>query len=299
MFRLTILLMRPLPLRFAYRVAGWVALACYSTVFPRHRRALRENLGRVMPDADGATIEQVARRSFRQFGKYVVDFIHYPVMAPGEVKRRLRFDQWDELREVGASPRGSIIVTLHYGTWDLGGAALAALGHKINVIAETFRYAPMNELVQGSRARLGMRVIGHERAGAQALRALRRGEMLAMLIDVTDEVSGGIRVDFFGAPALVSSAPARVALRTGAWVVPSIVVRGPDDDLDIRPFIDTSLRDYAPTGDEDRDVRDLTALILRSLEARIRERPDQWFVFQPMWDAPPCASAAKVSGRPA
>jgi KDO2-lipid IV(A) lauroyltransferase len=283
-FRLTILLMRPLPLRLAYHVAGAVALLCYLTIFPRHRRALNRNLARVLQSTDSRYVDAVARRSFRNFGKYVVDFIHYPAMTHAEVKRRLRFEQFDELAEAANSGRGTLIVTLHYGNWDLGGAALASLGYPISVVAENFHYAPMNELVQGSRARLGMNVIQRERAGANVLRTLRRGELLAMLIDVADGEGGAIRADFFGAPALVSSAPARIALHTGAWVVPSIVLRGPDDDLEIRPYIDTSLRDYAPTGDDATDVCALTALILRSLETRIRQHPDQWFIFQPLWD---------------
>lgn len=284
MFRLTILLMRPLPLRLAYRVAAWVSLGCYLFLFPRHRRALKQNLRHVLPQAEDRTIETLARRSFRQFGKYVIDFIRYPLITPDEVKRRLRFEQWRELDEVGKSGRGAIIVTLHYGTWDLGAAALAAVGHKVNAVAQTFRYPPMNELVQGSRARLGMRVLGSDRVGVQALKALRRGDMLAMLIDAADEATG-VRVDFLGAPALVSSAPARIALRTGAWVVPAVVVRGPDDDRDIRPFIDTSLRDYTPTGDESRDVLELTSLIMRSLERHVRALPEQWFIFHPLWRA--------------
>jgi KDO2-lipid IV(A) lauroyltransferase len=283
MFRLTILVMRPLPLRLAYRVAAGVAVICAVTVFRRQRRALRSNLARVLPSSDAGSVDAVARQSFRNFGKFVVDFIHYPVMTREEVKGRLRFDQFDDLNMIAASGRGAIIVTLHFGTWDLGGAALAALDYKINAVAEVFPYPPMDRLVRGSRERLGMRVIGRDRAGSGALRALRRGELLAMLIDVTDETSGSIEVDFFGAPARVATAPARLALRTGAWAVPSIVVRGPDDDLIIRPYIDASLGNYRPSGNEDRDVRELTSLIMASLERHIRAYPDQWFMFQPLW----------------
>ena len=290
-FRLTILLMRPLPLRLAYRVAGAVAVLCYLTIFRRHRRALNGNLARVLQSTDSRYIDAVARHSFRNFGKYVVDFIHYPAMTPDEVKRRLRFDQFDELAEVANSGRGALIVTLHYGNWDFGAAALASLGHSISVVAESFTYAPMNDLVQGSRARLGMKIIQREHAGSGALRAIRRAEWLGMLIDVTDGGEGALRTEFFGAPALVSSAPARIALHTGAWVVPAVVLRGPDDDLEIRPYIDTSLRDYAPTGDGAVDVRTLTALILRSLEERIRQHPEQWFIFQPLWDDAPVAAS--------
>jgi KDO2-lipid IV(A) lauroyltransferase len=300
MFRLTILLMRPLPLRAAYRIAGAVAVACYIAVFRRQRRALNENLARVLRTSDPGVLDRMARRSFRQFGKFVIDFIHYPVMTQEEVRRRLRFEQFDELAAVAHAPGGALIVTLHYGTWDLGAAALAALGYRINAIADTFRYPPMDRLIRSSRERLGMRVIGRERAAPGALRALRRGEMLAMLIDIADEARDGIRVEFFGAPALVSSAPARIALRAGAWVVPAVVARGTRDDLEIRPVLDLSLRDFAASGDDARDVRELTSRIMRSLQGLVEEQPDQWFIFQRLWGAPPAGAHAALSPeRPA
>ncbi len=292
LFRLTILLMRPLPLRAGYWIAGHVAVVCYSLGFPRHRKALRANLARVLRDERSPHIETLARRSFRNFRKYVIDFIHYPAMTQDEVRGRLRFDQFDELNEAARSGRGVLIVTLHFGNWDLGAAALAAHGYPVHAIAETFSYAPMDALVQGSRARLGMHVIGRGRVGPAVFRALRRGEILAMLIDIAEEGAGSIDAEFFGAPAAVSSAPARLALRTGAWVVPAIVLRGPSDDLHIRPTIDTSLRDFTPTGDEAADVRRLTCLILASLEKPIAAHPEQWFIFQPLWRGEPVATRA-------
>jgi KDO2-lipid IV(A) lauroyltransferase len=296
LFRLTILLTRPLPLRAGYWVGERVALLCYWVIFPRHRKALNANLAHVLQSDDARFVDSVARRTFRNFGKYVIDFIHFPVMTRDEVRGRLRFDQWEEVNAAAQSGRGIIIATIHFGNWDLGAAALAAYGFPVNAIAETFRYGPMNDLVQGSRSKLGMKVMGHDRLGPTLFRVLRRGEMLAMLVDVaSDDVA--IRVDFFGAPAMVSSAPARIALRTNAWVVPSVVLRGPDDDLDIRPIIDLSLRDFAPSGDEACDVAELTRLIMASMEPVIRQYPDQWFIFRRMWDpaVPVAASSAKLA----
>lgn len=285
LFRLAILLTRPLPLRVGYWFSEWIALICYWVIFPRHRKALNANLAHLLRIDDPRAVDALARRTFRNFGKYVVDFIHFPLLTRAEVVDRLRFDDWDELNEAAQSGRGILLATMHFGNWDMGAAALAAYGYKVNAIAETFPYEPMNELVQGSRRKLGMNVIGRERIGSQIFRALQRGEMLAMLMDVAEE-DFGIRVEFFGAPAFVSSAPARIALRTNAWVVPAVVLRGPKDDRLMTPIIDIGLRDYAPTGDTERDVRELTRLILRSLEGVLRAHPDQWFIFRRMWQQP-------------
>ncbi len=296
-FRLSILLTRPLPLRVGYWFGERVALICYWVIFPRQRKALNANLARVLQSDDRTYIDSIARRSFRNFGKYVIDFVHFPSITRGEVLRRLRFDDWEALDEAANSGRGVIIATIHFGNWDLGAAALAANGYAINAIAETFPYEPMNDLVQGSRSKLGMTVLSREHLGPTLFRLLRRGEMLATLVDVaSDEFA--VTVDFFGAPAHVSSAAARIALRTNAWVVPAVVIRGPENDLDIRPLIDTSLRDFTPTGDETADVHALTTSIMRSMERTIRMYPDQWFIFRPIWAAAQPRVAATVAPRP-
>ncbi len=285
LFRLTILLTRPLPLRLGYRVAAVVAEICYH-FFHRQRRALNENLAWVLGSSDRRQVDAVARRAFRNFGKFVIDFIHFPVMSRQEVRRRLVFSPWTELDEVVGTGRGVLIVTMHFGIWDLGAAALAAYDYPINAIADSYGYQKMDDLVHGSRGKLGMKVIPMDRVGPGVFRALRRGEILALLIDVPapDQT---ITVDFLGAPAEVSSVPARIALRTGARVVPAMVLRGPQDDTLIRPILDVRAARYEPTGDEERDVHSLTELIMRAFEPFIREHPEQWFIFRRMWPQAP------------
>ena len=285
LFRLTILLTRPLPLRLGYRVAAIVAEICYH-FFHRQRRALNENLAWVLGSDDQREVDAVARQAFRNFGKFVIDFIHFPAMSRDEVRRRLVFSQWIELDEVMESGRGMLIVTMHFGSWDLGAAAFAAYDYPINAIADNYGYEKMNELVHGSREKIGMKIIQMDRVGPNVFRALKRGEILALLIDVPAP-DQAITVDFLGAPAEVSSVPARIALRTGARVVPAMVLRGPQDDTLIRPVLDVRTARYEASGDEERDVHALTQLMMQSFETLIREHPEQWFIFRRMWPQMP------------
>jgi lauroyl/myristoyl acyltransferase len=71
----------------------------------------------------------VARQAFRNFGKFVIDFVRFPVITREEVRRRLVFHQWVELDEVMASKRGMIIVTMHYGAF-VGAASLATYDYR-------------------------------------------------------------------------------------------------------------------------------------------------------------------------
>jgi lauroyl/myristoyl acyltransferase len=106
LFRLTILLMRPFPLRAGYKIASFGASICYY-FFRRQRRALNENLARVLNSDDKAYVDSVARQTFRNFGRYVVDFIHFPVITREEIRQRLAFDQWDDLEQLATLRAGS------------------------------------------------------------------------------------------------------------------------------------------------------------------------------------------------
>ena len=281
-FRLIIFLGRLVPTRVGYVVAPIIADVCY--IFYRGgRRGLYENLGRVLGTSDRRVLGRVARRSLRNFSKYVVDFIHFYVMTPEDIRRRIIFNDFERLNAAVAEGRGIIFVTLHFGNWDMGAAGLAAYGYPVDAIAETFELPRMNELVQGYRRQLGVNIIPMERIGPGVLRALRRGHILALLIDVPAP-GPSVAVDFFGARAEVPAGPARLALRTGARVIPAVLAREPGRDEIIRPILDFDLH-FEPTGDEERDVRELTQQIMSSLERFIRQYPDQWFMFRPMWPA--------------
>jgi lauroyl/myristoyl acyltransferase len=282
-FRLIILLGRPFPPRVGYFCARIIADICY-VFFRQERRALKDALARVLNTDDDREISLACRRSFRNFGKYVVDFIHFLDATPEEVRSRIVFEDLKRIDQVMAEKRGVIFITLHFGNWDMGAAGLAAYGYPVNVIAETFPYPRMNALVQGSRRHLGMKVVPIQKVGPGIIRALKRGEILALLIDVP-EPGGTVSVDFFGAPIEVPAGPARIALRTGARAMPAVLLRVRGEEEKIRPLVDFDLK-YEKTGDEEEDVRRLTQQIMSSLERLIRHDPDQWFIFHPLWNRP-------------
>ncbi len=281
LFRLTILLTSPLPLWLGYRIAAAVAHVCYYP-FSRQRRGLNQNMAVALNSDDEAEVDAMAHRAFRNFGKFVIDFIHFPAMTRQEVHQRLVFSQWTELDEAVGSGRGIIMPTLHFGSWDLGAAALAAYDYPINAIADTFSDDRLDELVHSSRRNLGMNVIRRDQIGPSVYHKIKRGEVLAILIDVQPP-GQTVRVDFLGRPATVSAIPARMALSTGARVVPSLAFRGPERDTLIRPVIDIHGTRYEPTGNMDQDVVALTQLIMESFERMMHAHPEQWLLFHPLW----------------
>lgn len=270
-----------LPLRAGYALAtaiGYVGFA----VWPRGRKAMLENYARVLPGAPRARRRAIARRSLINYCRYLVDFARFPKADAAGVLAAVRGEaQFERLAREMTGGRGVVVVCMHFGNWDIGAGATAARGFRLSVVAETFADERLDALVVGARERLGMRVLKLESAGPSLLRGLKKGEVLALLIDRPLD-GEGVRVPFFGREIEVPAGPARLALRTGAKVLPTAFPR-----IDPRrPEVDT-LCDWDVelpcSGNLEDDVRTLTAQIVAAHERFIREHPDQWYMFRRMW----------------
>jgi KDO2-lipid IV(A) lauroyltransferase len=277
-FRAIVGVGRWLPTRLCYAIAEPIARVCY-VFFRGHRRSIVENLTRVLADRDRA--RAAGRRVFPHFSKYVIDFFQVPARGSQHLMRRVDYGDWERLDALVREGRGVIFVTVHLGQFEAGIASVAGKGYPVSVVADTFAHAPMNDLVQGLRRNLGLRVIPGETAALGAVRALRRGEVLGLLLDVVPP-GQEVEVDFFGAKAVVSALPARLALMTGARIVTAVAPRDPVRTERLVPEIDYDIA-YAPTEDRDDDVAALTQRLAASIEGFVHRYPDQWFAFRPVW----------------
>ena len=283
LLRLGALLTRLVPLRLAY-LLGAGALDLAWLAWPGGRRRCIANMRIVLGEGTPeAAVRRTARRSFRQYGRYLVDFLRFPNMTPGEVQDSVTLEPGSSLLQTLETTRqGIIYISLHFGNWDLAGAWLARF-RPVHVIAETFEPPRLNDYIQGTRARLGLQVYAMERSPMGLLRSLRKGESAAILLDRPEPEGEGEAVTFFGRTARLPGGPARIALRTGALLTTGVAAR-----LDQNRYLgqfDVIARPE-PTGDEDEDVRRLTQALVTSLERYIRERPDQWYMFRTMWPDP-------------
>ncbi len=276
-FRIASLLARLAPLRVGYACGYGGGLLAYYLWFGGRRRCIR-NMLRVSK-GDRAAARRIARRSFANYGIYLVDFLRFSGLSSEDVRKRIVFDQWDRLDEA-LEGNGVLFVTIHFGNWDLGAAAVADHGYPTAVIADSFAEPRLNELVLGARRHLGMEILPAERLGPRLLRALRRNQVVAALIDVPQGESG-VEVQFFGATIAVPDGIARVALRSRASVVAATVRRLSTWSDQVTG--DLARIEFEPSGDQQRDVRELTQAIFDALEGMVRRHPEQWYIFRPLW----------------
>ena len=291
LWQLVTAVVRRLPPRAGYAIAGIVGSLGYY-LWPRGRRAMEGNYRRVLSGAPAREVRRVARQSLVNYCRYLADFVRFPSLSPQQLMASVAGDEsfaaLDRALERG---KGAIIVCMHFGNWDLGAGAAAARGYSVTVVAETFADARLDEMVAGARKRLGMSIVRMEKTGPSLLRSLKHNGLLALLID--RPVPGdGVQVEFFGEPVEVPAGPARIAIRTGATVVPAAFARCDPKGMTVRTLTDFGIT-YEPSGDEQHDVRELTQAIMRSHERFVREHPDQWYMFREMWPSNAKAGVAR------
>jgi len=271
-----------LPLNVSYGITTAVSYVVYYS-WPALRKSVIQNMRQVLgPDADDRVVKATARSAFRNYFKYLVDFLRFPHVTSDELERIIRSSGWEHLDRALESGKGVIFVGFHFGSWDLAGAILAVRGYPLNVVAESFQPEQLNELIQRARIEKGMKIIPLENAARKVLRSLRQNEVLGLLIDRPEPV-GGVPVEFFGKITSVPAGAATLALKTGAKLVLGYIVRCPDNTFigRILPHVD-----FEATGDFSRDIQKVTQEIMRAVEECIRSYPDQWYMFRDMWQQP-------------
>ena len=178
-----------------------------------------------------------------------------------------------------------ILVTGHFGYWELLGASVAALGYPMAVVAKDQHNPAVNTLIIKGREKLGMKVISMAAATHAIMRALRRNECVGLLMD-QDAGPGGTFVDFLGLEASTYQGPALFALRSGAPIIPCFIIR---EGAEHHRIVFESPIEAVPTGDEIADIQRYTQTYTAVLERYVRTYPDHWFWVHRRWKTRPAA----------
>lgn len=180
---------------------------------------------------------------------------------------------------------GAILVSPHFGNWELGGLGLSDKGYTLNVLTFREENQGVNELREEVRGSRGIRFIYVDRndtsplAIIEAVNALRRNEVLALLGE-RDGSSHTDSFDFFGRPAQIPLGPAYLAMATGAPVIPVFV---PLEGGKYTTIMEEPIFFSGGRAEHGKGVREGTERLLRVFERYIGKYPDQWYNFYDYW----------------
>lgn len=275
-----------LPLAGALRVceaAAWLAWC----VDVRHRRIGMRNLAIAFPERSLAERRRILRESFLNMGRMAAELIHLPRLDDAQLREMVRFEDEAGWEAAITAPRdtGALILSGHFGNWELLVYAHGRRGHPVSMVHRTIANPLVDRWLNEIRGAAGTRLLRKSHAATAVLRALRARQLLVLPFDQNSTRRQGVFVPFFGLPASTNAGMARIALRGGIPVVPVFIVRQGRAARHVVHML--PMMHAESTGDFDRDVVETTARFSRVFEDMVRRHPEQWLWAHRRWKTRP------------
>jgi lauroyl/myristoyl acyltransferase len=252
------------------------------------RRIILSNASHVLgkPPED-PEVGRLARRIYATYATFAVEIMRLPslpadeplrlVSAGGDRGEASFMALWERCRSQG---RGLIAVSGHIGSIDVFAAAFALRGVPTYGLADDTAYPELFHRLNAQRARWGVTIIPWRRL-REVFRALRQPAVVGLVVDWGYRADG-VPVRLFDAWTTLPAGPATLAARTGALIVPVVSRRQPGGT-----YVASHLDPIETAGDSPAEIQRVTQQIATALEAMVREAPDQWYCFKPMWPLRP------------
>ncbi len=270
--------------------------AAAARVFDRDRLRAIENLAVAFPDAPAPVRDALARASFKALGRNSFDALRLSGMSPEEIRASVeRVDGMEHFLDARRAGNGVVVITGHIGCWELLPAYFVNIGYPVSVVARRMKSERLNAKLVAMRASVGVTSIDRDDNPRRMLEPLKRGEILGVLIDQHTSVAG-MYVPFFDRPAYTPTAVAKIALASGAAIVPMGIYRQHDGRHRVQVSPAIAVDDIArAASNKDAAVRAITSECSLAVERLIRLDPAQWVWFHHRWREPSEDEGARVA----
>jgi len=275
---------RLLPRRAAL-AAGAALGAVAWDVLPRLRRTGLRNLELAFPDLPPAERRRTLRNLYRNLGRQLAEFCQMRSFTPQNTQTLARYEGLEHYLSAREKGAGVLIVTAHLGAWEVSSFWHSLMGYPMTMVIRRLDNPRVDRLVNGIRCLHGNKVVHKDDFARGLLAAMHRGETVGILMDTNMTPPQGVFVPFFGVPACTASGLARVALRTGAAVLPGFMVWEPGEAKYVLRFGEEIA--LTRSGDDERDVVENTARFTAAIEDAIRRHADQWLWVHRRWKTRP------------
>jgi KDO2-lipid IV(A) lauroyltransferase len=280
-------LLRWLPRPLARMLGGAVAEAFYHA-YPRLRRVGMRNLEMALPELTGAERERILRGVYRSLGLLLAELPKFPSYTRENVERFAVYDGLENYTAAHDAGKGVLLMTAHLGGWEVGSFVHSLHGHPMNIVVRDLDNPLLDRWIRRIRCLHGNVTHDKDTYARGLLVAMKHGETVGALMDTNMTPPQGVFVNYFGIPACTAGGIARVAMRTGAAVLPAFTLW--DEKLGkyrirFEPAIPTVL-----TGDDEADAVANTQNYTAAIERAVRANPDQWLWVHRRWKTRPAGS---------
>lgn len=229
-------------------------------------------------------IARMAKAVFFNLGRNMADAFRLSVYNAQTIDRFVKVKGLEVLDRALKKGKGILALTGHIGNWELMGSFLALKGYPINVVGAPVYDPRLDDLVVENRMKSGMKYIARGSATREIIRAIRRNEIVGLLIDQDTRHVDGVFIDFMGKNAYTPVGPVILAMKTGAAVIPMAIHIQQDNThlIEIEPDIPLQFSNK----DEINRLKN-TEICSKAIEKFIRKYPTQWVWMHNRWKTKP------------
>lgn len=225
----------------------------------------------------------------------VLDGLTFDGLQTGVANPLNDVENWDGFQKYLDRGAGVLIATAHFGSWELMAKVMAHQGVPLHAVVRPLKGA-LNAKLSENRVTSGMQLIFPGGAIRQSLKALRKGHIVAMLIDQSLPHPSALWVPFFGRSASMTPAFAMVALKSKAPVFIAVAIR---EGSKVRLQIEGPVN-FEPAESFSDNVQRLSEQVTARLEKLIRLHPEQWLWLHRRWKISAAQQSSNVDpkGKP-
>jgi len=248
-------------------------------VLGRRDRLAKRNLRATFPERSESELRTILDECWRHFGRELLQYVKLQNASAEEIAAACPLVNEELLREAMARGKGTLVISGHWGGWEIGGLAAMSLLKNVKTVARPLDNTLLERDLTRLREKTGTEVVDRKRAARVLLRGLTENGVVVLLTDQAVQRKEGVLVPFLGRPAWTTPVPAKLALRTGATIVFAFCKA---DGLRHRLEFTEAIRADLLSEDE-RDPVNLTKRINDVISARITARPELWLWMHDRW----------------
>ncbi|MCM8787499.1 MAG: lysophospholipid acyltransferase family protein [Candidatus Omnitrophica bacterium] len=227
--------------------------------------------------SDKKKLQKCAKEVFVNFSYYLVDFFRYQKLNLEFISKYVRISGLEYLEEALFKKKGIILLSAHFGNYELGGAIFSLLGYPCYTIALSHKDRRLNNFFNKQRSKVRLKVFPVGYNPKKYLELLKEGKILALLGD-RDFSNSSIKVKMFSRYALLPRGPAFFALKTGSTIIPSFLIR--EKKFFYNLIFEKPI--FCDTNQYKSEEEVISAYIL-VLEKYLKKYPQQWYLFEKYW----------------
>lgn len=251
----------------------------------RLRQVGERNLELTQPKLSSEERERILRGVYRSLGWQLVEFCRMSRYTAKNTEGWIRTEGMEHYLAARARGNGVLVLTGHLGAWELSSFYHSLMGYPMAMVIRRLDNRRLDDFVNGIRCMHGNRVLHKDDFARGLLTAMHAGETVGILMDTNMTPPQGIFVRLFGIEACTASGLARVALKTGAAVLPGFMVWEAAEQKYVLRFGPELV--FTHSEDHEKDIAVATQQCNDVLEAWIRRYADQWLWIHRRWKTRP------------